>query len=296
MEKILVTGANGYIGSHVVSTLIDMGYEVVAVDFKNNWIDKRATFLSADIFSGDDSLYEQLGSPERLIHLAWKDGFVHNASSHLEYLPLHYEFIKNMVDHGVKSVSVMGSMHEVGYHEGAIFADTPTNPTSLYGISKNALRQALMLLSSNSNFSLHWIRGYYICGDDKRNNSIFAKILQKANDGEKVFPFTTGLNKYDFISVDDLALEISLCATQDDVNGVVNCCSGKPLALKTAVENFIKENNLDIKLQYGVFPTRPYDSPIIYGDVTEIKQIVSNAKTDKADILDRISKLKTTLN
>lgn len=295
MEKILVTGANGYIGSHVVSTLIDMGYEVIAVDFKDNWIDKRATFLSVDIFSGDDSLYEQLGSPERLIHLAWKDGFIHNAPSHLEYLPLHYDFIKNMVEHGVKSVSVMGSMHEVGYHEGAIFADTPTNPTSLYGISKNALRQSLMLLSANSKFNLHWIRGYYICGDDIRNNSIFAKILQKAESGEKVFPFTTGLNQYDFISVDDLALEISLCAVQDEINGIVNCCSGKPVALKTAVENFIKENDLDIQLQYGVFPTRPYDSPIIYGDVTEIKQILSNVKIKQADILERISKLKTVL-
>ena len=73
---------------------------------------------------------------------------------------------------------------------------------------------------------------------------------------------------------------------------MVNCCSGKPVALKTAVEGFIKENNLDIKLQYGVFPTRPYDSPIVYGDITEIKQIIQNAKTDKIEILDRISKLR----
>lgn len=295
MEKILVTGANGYIGSHVVSTLIDMGYDVIAVDFKNDWIDERARFLNVDIFSSEEDLYEKLGAPDRIIHLAWKDGFVHNAPSHIEFLPMHYNFIKNMAEHGVKSFSVMGSMHEVGYHEGAIFGDTPTNPTSLYGISKNALRQSLLLLSQSLDFKLHWIRGYYICGDDSRNNSIFAKILQKAASGEKIFPFTTGLSQYDFISVDDLALEISLCAVQDEIDGVINCCSGRPVALKTAVENFIKENNLDIKLQYGVFPTRPYDSPIIYGDVTEIKKILSNVKINRTDILERIEKLKNKL-
>ena len=182
----------------------------------------------------------------------------------------------------------MGSMHEVGYHEGAICAETPSNPSSLYGISKNALRQALSTLAKANDYKLHWIRGYYIYGDDKRNNSIFAKLIQKAENGEKLFPFTTGLNKYDFISVDDLALQIALTAIQSEVTGVINCCSGKPVALKDAVEDFILANHLDIKLQYGVFPTRPYDSPVIYGDITEIKKIVENAETKGEKIGERL--------
>ncbi len=291
MEKILVTGANGYIGSHVVSTLLDMGYSVAAVDFNNDFVDKRACFLNIDIFDDSNDLYERLGSPDRIVHLAWKDGFIHNAPSHFEFLPLHYRFIKRMYESGVKSVSVMGSMHEVGYYEGAICAETPTNPSSLYGISKNALRQALLTLAAANGYKLHWIRGYYIYGDDKRNNSIFAKLIQKAESGEKSFPFTTGLNKYDFISVDNLALEIALTAIQDEVTGIVNCCSGKPIALKDAVENFIAENHLDIKLQYGVFPTRPYDSPIIYGDITKIKTIAESADIKNEKMRERLSLL-----
>ena len=44
------------------------------------------------------------------------------------------------------------------------------------------------------------------------------------------------------------------------------------------VPSFIKKNNLKIRLNYGVFPSRPYDSKIIYGNPDKIKQIVKNAK------------------
>lgn len=275
MEKVLVTGAAGYIGAHVVEALLDMGYEVIASDINISNVDKRATACCCDIFAEED-VFHKLGEPEILIHMAWRDGFVHNSERHMLDLSNHYAFIKRMVEGGVKSVSVMGSMHEIGYYEGAIDEDTPQNPSSLYGISKNALRQALMVLSQEKQFQLKWLRGFYICGDDSRNHSIFAKILQKAEEGEKTFPFTTGTNQYDFIDVNDLSLEIALASVQQEVNGIINCCSGRPVALKDKVEAFIEAHGLDIRLAYGVFPDRPYDSKIIYGNNEKIKMIVQN--------------------
>jgi dTDP-6-deoxy-L-talose 4-dehydrogenase (NAD+) len=47
------------------------------------------------------------------------------------------------------------------------------------------------------------------------------------------------------------------------------------MSLATRVEQFVKEHNLDIKLEYGAFPDRPYDSPCEYGDNSRIKQILS---------------------
>lgn len=272
MEKVLVTGAAGYIGSHVVSVLLDMGYDVIATDIRTDGIDQRAQIKACDIFS-DSHPYETLGEPDVLIHMAWRNGFVHNDNSHLEDLPKHYAFLSHMAEAGVKKISVMGSMHEIGYYEGAVDEETPQNPSSLYGISKNALRQALLILKQKYDFSLTWLRGFYICGDDSRNHSIFAKLLQKAAEGAKEFPFTTGVNQYDFIDVDSLSLEIALASVQDAQQGIINCCSGKPVALKDKVEAFIAEQGLDIKLMYGVFPDRPYDSKIIYGDSTRIRSI-----------------------
>ena len=111
--------------------------------------------------------------PEVCIHLAWRNGFVHNADSHILDLPKHYTFVKNMLDGGCRHMVVMGSMHEVGYWEGAIDEYTPTNPKSLYGIAKNSLRQiCLELVNGKKDVCMQWIRGFYILGDDLKNNSI----------------------------------------------------------------------------------------------------------------------------
>ena len=154
MKKVLVTGAAGYIGAHVVTALLDLGYQVVASDITGHGIDARATVCPCDIFSEPDP-YEALGKPDILVHMAWRDGFVHNSDSHMTDLPKHYEFIRRMVESGVTQVNVMGSMHEIGFYEGSIDENTPQNPCSLYGISKNALRQALFTLQKSVPFTLN---------------------------------------------------------------------------------------------------------------------------------------------
>ena len=277
MERVLVTGANGYIGRKVVDALLALGYKVTATDFKCDQINPKADRVEIDLFNNNANLYELFLKPNRIIHLAWKDGFNHNAPSHIEFLPKHFAFLKSLIDAGVKNVAVMGSMHEVGFYEGEVKEDTPCNPLSLYGISKNALRQSLMVINKNNDFNLYWLRGYYIFGNDEKNHSIFTKLLEKEAQGEKLFPFTTGENQYDFISIENLALEIALASVQNEVTGIINVCSGKPISLKDMVESFIKKNNLKIRLNYGVFPSRPYDSKIIYGDPSKIKQIVKNS-------------------
>ena len=130
--KIAITGANGYIGSTLVKKCLNNGFETIAIDIKNNYIDKRAVYKKIDIFENTDNIYESLGSPDVLIHLAWRKGFVHNDIAHLEDLNKHYTFLINMVNSGIKYISVMGSMHEIGYHEGVIDENTPCNPMSVF--------------------------------------------------------------------------------------------------------------------------------------------------------------------
>lgn len=274
MKKVLVTGANGYIGRYVTNTLLENGYEVIAADIRFDNVDSRATYFKKSIFELEEDLYEQLGKPDACIHMAWQDGFVHNAPSHMEKLSQHYSFLKKLVEQGCKDITIMGSMHEVGYWEGAIKEDTPCNPLSLYGISKNALRQAMLLLAHNNNVSLKWLRAYYILGDDLHNNSIFTKLIKAAQEGKDEFPFTSGKNQYDFIDVKELGYQIAAAAAQTEISGIINTCTGKPVPLGEKVEEFIKKNNLNISLKYGAFPDRDYDSPIVYGDNTKIKKIL----------------------
>ena len=274
-KKVAVTGANGYIGHHVVSELIKMKMDVVAVDINDSHIPEGAEYIRMSVLEEDDRIYEKLGRPDVCIHLAWRDGFLHNSDTHILDLPKHYQFIKNMYEGGLPNLSVMGTMHEIGYWEGPVTEDTPTNPLSLYGIAKNTLRQSAKLLADIYHKNLNWLRGYYIIGDDGENHSIFTKILEKEAEGAEKFPFTSGVNKYDFLDINELARQISAAAVQSEVSGEINCCSGKPIALKDKVEQFLREHELKIQLEYGAYPDRPYDSPAIWGDDRKIKEIMS---------------------
>lgn len=274
MGSVLVTGAAGYIGRHVVKEFLNNGYVVYANDLNNKGIDERANILDYPIFSGNKDIYNYLGKPDILVHLAWRDGFIHNSNAHMEDLSKHVVFLNDMIAGGLKNISVMGSMHEIGYWEGAIDEDTPCNPQSMYGVAKNALRQELLLKTKNTDVVVHWLRAYYIYGDDSRGSSVFSKIVQAHEDGKKEFPFTLGTNKYDFIHIDELAKQIFKASVQSEEQGVINICSGVPVPLKERVEQFIKDKGFDISLIYGAYPDRVYDSPCVWGDPTKINRIM----------------------
>jgi len=277
-QKVLVTGANGYIGRNVINYLLDSNIDVVAVDISlNKIISEKVKKIEINIFENTDYLFSNLQNVGICIHLAWRNGFVHNSITHLEDISLHYKFLKKIHEFGIKNINVIGTMHEIGYWEGEVDNDTTTNPISFYGIAKNSLRQSLKILEdSDKELFIKWLRVFYIQGDDRNNNSIFSKILQKEEESAKTFPFTTGKNKYDFINISILAEMISKAALQTEVTGIINCCSGKPVSLKEKVELFLKENNLKIKLEYGVFPDRSYDSPAIWGNNSIISKIMNN--------------------
>ena len=276
--KILVTGANGYLGQGIVKNLLDKGQKVVATDFSIENIDDRALIKKCNLFEVEDP-YEYFGKPDVLLHLAWRDGFVHYSDAHINDLPKHYLFIQKMARSDIETIAVMGSMHEIGFYEGSIDENTPCNPESFYGIAKNALREITKLYCKQNDKNFQWLRGYYIVGNTKFGSSIFSKITAAAEGGKKVFPFTMGLNQFDFIDYEEFCEQVATAVLQNKINGIINICSGRPEKLAERVERFIKDNNYDIKLEYGKFPDRPYDSKAVWGNSNKIERIMQ--KKDK---------------
>lgn len=271
--KILVTGANGYLGQGIVKHLLENGINVVATDIKDDGIDDRAEIKACDLYRIDDP-YNFFGHPDTLLHLAWRDGFVHYSDAHIDDLSKHFAFIKRIASSDIKNIAVMGTMHEIGFFEGPIKEDTPCNPTTPYGISKNALRGLTKMACAKNGKTFQWLRGYYIVGNTTKGSSIFSKIAAAAEEGKTEFPFTLGQNQFDFLDYEVFCEQVAKAVSQTDVNGIINICSGHPEKLADRVERYISENGFAIKLQYGAFPDRPYDSKAIWGDSTKIDEIM----------------------
>ena len=221
--KILVTGANGYLGQGIVKHLLDLGNNVVATDFSVEHIDCRAKQVQCDIFEVA-SPFTFFEKPDVLLHLAWRDGFLHYSNAHVDDFPKHYRFIQSFAKSDVKTIACLGTMHEIGFYEGAIKEDTPCNPSTPYGVCKNALRELTESLCIQNSITYMWLRGYYIVGNSQYGSSIFSKITAAEIEGKKEFPFTMGQNQFDFIDYEDFCEQVAKSVCQNKIKGVINIC------------------------------------------------------------------------
>ena len=277
--KILVAGANGYLGRGVVKKLLDKNIDVVASDISVENIDKRAHIVQGNIFDIDNP-YEYYDKPDVVIDLIYRNVYNHYSDTHIEDLLSHYYLTKRFVESGIKMFVGIGTMHEIGFFEGCIKEDTPCNPMTNYGIAKNTTREFTKILCDKNDKKYMWLRGFYTINNSSFGGNVFSKIA-KANEEKKTeFPFTTGQNMYDFLDYDDFCEQVACAISQYEILGVINICSGKPEKLADRVERFIKENDFQIRLQYGAFPDRPYDSKIVYGDDCKIRKIIEKAKNE----------------
>lgn len=132
--KILVKGANGYLGRGIIKSILDSGNQVIASDFITDYIDSRAKVMECNLFDINNpyNYFEQL---DEMFNSARREGFVHYSNAHIEDLPKHHEFLKSLAEAGIKQFVVMGSMHEIRLFEGSINENTPCKPTTPYGIA-----------------------------------------------------------------------------------------------------------------------------------------------------------------
>lgn len=278
--RVLVTGATGFIGYHVVPCLLDQGVDVIATSRNQNKAKKfdwyrEVEYIECDYHKDILDYYNVLGEPDIIIHLAWNGLPNYKDPFHVEVnLPANCFFLKNFVEGKIKKIVVTGTCYEYGMQSGCLQESNITQPVTQYGLAKDTLHKYLEFLVHDTQISFNWVRLFYLYGDGQNQNSLLPQLERAISEGKKTFNMSGGEQLRDYLSVEDVARNLCVIALQNEVNGTVNCCSGSPISIRRLVEEKIKMLHSDIALNLGYYPYPDYEPMAFWGDPTKLREIV----------------------
>lgn len=272
--KVLVTGATGFVGRHLVAALLALGCTVRAVarDAEKAagmpWIND-VDFVSADIHAADLDVVALTEGIDALAHLAWPGLPNYRALFHFEHnLMADYGFIKRVVEAGVKQVLVTGTCFEYGMQSGPLSEWVEPRPSNPYGLAKHSLQLFLRELQQQTPFTLQWARLFYLHGAGQNPNSLLAALDRAIDAGEASFDMSAGEQLRDFLAIETAAAYLAAILRRRDFDGVVNCASGQPIAVRTLVEQRLRERGAALDLNLGHYPY-PAHEPLAFWAVTD---------------------------
>lgn len=280
--NVLVTGATGFIGRHLIPELLSRDVQVTASSRsieraqEFDWF-PYVEFVPFEISETADIDVSCFGRPDLLVHLAWDSLNDFNSAAHLDsLLPAHLKFLSNMIHAGLPQCVVTGTCLEYGKREGVLRESSKPKPEVSYAIAKDQLRRSLVTIQQALPFNLKWIRLFYLYGGGQNPKSLLAQLDQALANGEKVFDMSPGDQLRDYLPVERAAELIAKICLNADFDGIVNCCSGEPVAVKALVEQRLSQLGGKIKLNLGKFPYPDYEAKSFCGDTTRLQAIVEH--------------------
>ncbi len=284
MEKtrILVTGASGFVGQYVIKELLKKNdLEIIVITrnierCKSQELFKNITLVQYDLSRPNNEVIESIGKVDSLIHLAWDGLPNYKESFHIEKnLFESYNFCKTLLANGLKNLNIVGTCFEYGMVDGCLQEDFEPKPNNAYAIAKDSLRKFIELLIKKDSVSFKWIRLFYMYGEGQAKNSLISQLEQAILKGEQTFNMSGGEQLRDYLPVDDVAANIVSCSLQTQINGIINCCSGKPISVRSFVENYLKKRNIEMKLNLGFYPYADYEPMAFWGDRTKLQKLIN---------------------
>ncbi len=275
--KILVTGANGFVGKYVVRALLAANHEVVACSLEPESVEPRHArlrYVSADLSQPRGDWFEEFGKPDAVIHLAWGGLPNYGEMFHIEEnLWSSYFFVKRLVESGLKDVTVIGTCAEYGLREGRLSEDDHPAPNTAYSVAKNSLRMFLEEYRKKTDFHFKWIRLFYMFGEGQNKRSLLELLKAAIERGETQFDMSGGEQLRDYLPVEQVAANIVRIATQNRVTGIVNCGSGTPTSVRKLVEEDLKKREKQIKLNFGFYPYNSNEPMAAWADIRKLESI-----------------------
>ena len=268
-RQVIVSGATGFVGRHLVPELLLRGYDVVALARDEArarelpWFD-QVRFVCLDIHRNALPFAPQPGAA--LVHLAWPGLPNYRDLFHFEEnLPHGYRFIKHLVQAGVTQVLVTGTCFEYGMRDGALASTSETRPSNPYGLAKDALRKQLEALRAESGFVLQWARLFYMHGEGQNPRSILAQLDAAIARGDASFDMSGGEQLRDYLPVEKAVLQLA-DRLASRAAGTFNVCSGEPVSIRRLVEQRIAEKGARIEMNLGYYPYPDYEPMAFWGE------------------------------
>jgi nucleoside-diphosphate-sugar epimerase len=272
--RYLVTGADGFVGSTVVTQLLREGHSVLATSNDGEraahlpWF-KDVKYEELELGAPGLSMPRSFSSVDRVIHLAWSGLPRYLELVHIEEsLRWSYRFLKTLAEEGVGDFTVLGTCLEYGMRNGELAEDMESRPEIPYAVAKDALRRFLEQLQRTHPFHFKWIRLFYVYGPGQRENSLIGALDAAIARGDEAFEMSPGEQIRDYLPIDEAARAIVAISAQQTVQGIINCGSGMPISVRRFVEQYLEHRGASITLKFG-FKSYPDYEPLAFWASTE---------------------------
>ena len=278
MRKVLVIGADGYIGKRLTKHLSQIGISVVAMVPQSLYDIFSREFPEISCKGFDfSSLLETdystfLKDVDTIFHLAWagvnaKDR--NNANVQSANFMYNIRVIQLAVKYQIKRLVIPGSAAEFSCSGRIIDGTGMSAPSDLYSATKAATRDFCAVLCRQHSIELQWTLITSIYGPGRDDNNLISYVIKSLLKGEK--PSCTKLEqKWDYVFIDDLVNALALIGEKGKAGKIYPIGSGEHRTLREYVEIIREHINPELPIGIGDIP---YKSDRIDNQIMDISEL-----------------------
>ena len=298
-ERLLVTGASGFIGRHTLAHLAKRGFEIHAVCRKApasrlaEASPGAVTWHAVDLLrAGAPS--ELLGAvrPTHLLHLAWEatPGRFWHSPDNERWRIASGELLRAFLAQGGRRVVMTGSGAEYDWRAGRCHeSSTPLRPTTPYSRSKDALRRELeeafapasagaaarVTAVEAPGASWAWARLFWQFGPGEAEGRLVPSVIGALLEGREA-ECSSGVQRRDFLYVDDVGRALAMLL-DSDVQGCVNIGSGQAIAVAELAQKIGVVMAAPEKIRLGSRDESAEEAPLVEAATERLRDEVGFA-------------------
>lgn len=274
---VLVTGASGFIGRHVLAALDGGAWSVHAVSRSGMGAPAPGvTWHACDLMADDATagLIARL-APDALVHLAWEatPGIYRSSLSNLDWLAASLRLVRVFAEAGGRRAVVTGSCAEydpVAARDGRCHEwRTPLAPTCLYGTCKAALQRALAAAAPRLGLSFAWARLFHPYGPGEPAARLVPYLVRTLAAGGRA-ALTDGTQERDFIAAGEVGRAL-VALLDSHVEGPVNIGTGTGTTVAALARSVARRLDAESRLGLGERPPAADDPPRLVADTGRLR-------------------------